>query len=270
MMMRIRKIEIGQNFADDDLAPSQRCNHQLIEGARLAFARDRASHQRDGNQLQDDSDHAWQDVIDEPFLGIVENLIFDLPRRHGGDKLLAHLHRQFLGHCENLFRELVDHDVALVHLKIAQRLLEAALELFAGARVASIETKPQRNWIAIGQALAPPARDNESAPDALAKEVVFVSLPRRLFAPGESIVSAEQLDETLRPRRGILIGESSRHVLSVAGFESVPEDEREDRRENEEQNQDAAVPINMEELLVGDAPDGCDGAAVHVVFKTAS
>ena len=34
--------------------------------------------------------------------------------------------------------------------------------------------------------------------DALAQEVVFVSLPRRLFAPGESVVGAEQLDETLR------------------------------------------------------------------------
>ena len=60
---------------------------------------------------------------------------------------------------ENFIRQLVDHDFALVHLKIAERFLQTALQLFARAGVAAIKTEPQRNWIAIGQALAPSARE---------------------------------------------------------------------------------------------------------------
>ena len=157
---------------------------------------------------------------------------------------------------EDFFRQLVDHDLALVHLKIAERFLETALQLFARAGVAAIETEPQRDWIAIGQALAPSAGNDERRADTLAQEVVFVPLPRRLFAPGEGVVGPEQLDETLGARRGILIDQNSRHVLSFAGLEGVPKDEGEDRRQNQEQKQDAPVPVNVEEFLVGDAPDG--------------
>jgi hypothetical protein len=172
--------------------------------------------------------------------------------------LLPHFDRQFLRQVDDFIRQGIDHDLTLVHLKIAERFMEAAEQLLSRAGVAAIEAQPQRNGIAIDQALAPPAWDDERGPDAPAQKIAFVSLAGRLFAPGEGVVRAKQLDETFRGRCGILIYQNSRHILALARLKSVPEDEGEDRRQSEEQNQDAPVPINMEELLVGHAPDGCE------------
>ena len=90
------------------------------------------------------------------------------------------------------------------------------------------------------------------------------------FASAQTV--AQKLDETLRPRRGILIHKDSRHVLPLAGFESVPEDYGEDWRQDQEKHQDTPVPIDMQELLVSHAGNGAEKTSIHdcAGFKTAS
>jgi hypothetical protein len=67
-----------------------------------------------------------------------------------------------------------------------------------------------------------------------------------------------------------VVHQNRRHVPALTGLEGVSENEREDGREGQEQNENAAVSINVEEFLVGHAGDGAESSAVHVDFKTAS
>ena len=68
-----REHEVGQHFPEHDFAPPQGGDHQLVERARFPLPRDRAGHERDGEQLQDEPDDAGNGVVDEPLVRIVQD-----------------------------------------------------------------------------------------------------------------------------------------------------------------------------------------------------
>ncbi len=99
---------------------------------------------------------------------------------------------------------------------------------------------------------------------ALAEQVFVHAAGGGLILPGEGFVGVEFFDEALGGR-GVLVGvdEDGGDIRHFAGFESVAENEGEDGREDEEENEDAAVAIDVEEFFARHAHDRAEGAAVH-------
>ena len=64
----------------------------------------------------------------------------------------------------------------------------------------------------------------------------------------------------------IAVNEKGGDVFHFACFKGVAEHERENRRQNEKQKEDAPVAINMEELFVSHTENGADRLAVHDVL----
>ena len=169
-----RNAEIRQDLSEHDFAAPQRSHHQLVKRAGLPLAREGAGHERDGDELENEPDHAGHDVIDEALLGIVKNFAVDRPRFHHRSELLAHFHRQFLGQLEDIFRQRVDRDLAFAELKITERFLHFSLQQIRRVCVASIDIEKEWNRSAIAQAFAPARRNNKSSLDAVTEQIGFV------------------------------------------------------------------------------------------------
>src|SRR5690348_7408895 len=155
-----RDTEIRENLANHDFTATERCHQQLIKRAGLSFPRNRARHQRDGEQLQNESDDSRNDIIDEAFLGIIKKLAVRGPRSHERDKLMTDIKGQSFSKLENFLGQGIDDHVPLLHLKIAQTLTNASLQLVRGIGVGRVEVQRQGFWISILQTFAPTCWNN--------------------------------------------------------------------------------------------------------------
>ena len=96
----------------------------MRQGADFSLASDGAGDQCDGQQLENQTDNARDNVDDVFQTGVVKDGTFDIPRRHRGTKLVANAFRQFPSQLKNFFRQPVDHALARLHLKIGQHFLK--------------------------------------------------------------------------------------------------------------------------------------------------
>ena len=99
-----------------------------------------------------------------------------------------------------------------------------------------IEIKLERNRFTIRQAFAPTARNHQRGLHALPQQIAIHPAAGRLQAPVKSFVRRNHVDETLRARRVVGIDQNRRHIRHLARFESMAENESENRRQNDEQN----------------------------------
>ena len=69
--------------------------------------------------------------------------------------------------------------------------------------------------------------------------------------PTERLVLGDNIDELLRARCVIPINQHARHVGQFTRFKGVTEEQREQRREQQHKKQHPPIPVNVQELFVG-------------------
>jgi len=87
----------------------------------------------------------------------------------------------------------------------------------------------------------------------LGKQILFVFYRGRSVTPSERFVLGDDVDEFLRARCVVSINQQAGHVGKFARFKGVTEEQREQRREQQHKKQHPTIPVNVQELFVGDA-----------------
>ena len=85
------------------------------------------------------------------------------------------------------------------------------------------------------------------------KQIRFILYLGRSVTPTERLVLGDNIDELLRARCVVPIDQHARDVGQFARFKGVTEEQREQWREQQHKKQHPPIPIDVQELFVGDA-----------------
>src|SRR5262249_15043242 len=120
--------------------------------------------------LQDQAYDSWHGKVDEFQVWIVEHGGFDSPRRHRRGKVFPDRNGKLPAKIKYLLRKIIDHRLQRLGLEFPEDGLNCSLDLGRGISVGAVKDQFQRNWVAIVQALFPPAGDDNSRGQIIRRE----------------------------------------------------------------------------------------------------
>ena len=148
-------------------------------------------------------------------------------------------------------------------MKLAEVFLDSSFQFVRRVRVASVEIKWKSNRIAVFQTCAPTRRNEQGRLHMFIQQIGMTHDLGRLL-PLEGRIRGQFTHEFLARRRLVAILQQGRDVARFRRLEGVAEDQGEDRRQNEQEDENAPVAIDVDELLHRHTADRLQGrAAVH-------